>query len=141
MQLADLEGGEAGVAGTRGVIHQDAGAESTIHGLLAMLALDGDPHAASVARIAEPTVRIEGAEMHSMALADQLTGAHLTLLRSMATSTRAADVVVPGDTAATVSVNDPAGEELEHYTTTAGRIRVLVPPGGFTTVVQPGRLT
>jgi hypothetical protein len=122
----------------RGVVHRDAGAESTIHGLLAMLALDGDPHAAAIARIAEPTVRVEGAEMHSMALADRLTGAHLTLLRSMATSTRAADVVVPGDAPATVSVNDPAGEELEHYTTTAGRIRVLVPAGGFTTVVQPG---
>ncbi|MEU7867190.1 hypothetical protein [Dactylosporangium sp. NPDC049140] len=121
-----------------GVVHRDSGAESTIHGLLAMLALDADPYAAAIARIAEPAVRIEGAEMHSMALADPRTGAHLTLLRSLATSTRAADVVVPGDAAATVSVNDPAGEELEHYTTTAGRIRVLVPAGGFTTVVQPG---
>jgi hypothetical protein len=83
-------------------------------------------------------VRIEGTEMHSMTLGDPLSGAHLTLLRSMATSTRAADVVVPGDAPATVSVNDPAGEEMEHYTTTAGRIRVLVPPGGFTTVHQPG---
>ncbi|WP_433203776.1 hypothetical protein ACQP00_34745 [Dactylosporangium sp. CS-047395] len=122
----------------RGIVHRDAGAESTIHGLLAMLALDGDPQAAAIARIAEPAVRIEGAEMHSMALADPATGAHLTLLRSLATSTRAADVVVPGDAPATVSVNDPAGEELEHYTTTAGRIRVLVAAGGFTTVVQPG---
>jgi hypothetical protein len=125
--------------GQAGVVHRDAGAESTIHGLLAMLALDADPHAAAVARIAEPTVRIEGAEVHSKALADPLTGAHLTLLRSMATSTRAADVVVPGDTPATVSVNDPTGEELEHYTTTAGRIRVIVPAGGFTTVLQHDR--
>jgi hypothetical protein len=103
-----------------------------------MLALDGDTQAAAIARIAEPTVRIEGREMHSMTLADPLTGAHLTLLRSMATSTRAADVVVPGDGPATVSVNDPAGDELEHYTSTAGRIRVIVPAGGFTTVLQPG---
>jgi hypothetical protein len=121
-----------------GVVHRDAGAESTIHGLLAMLALDADAQAAAIARIAEPTVRIEGTEMHSMALADPLTGAHVTLLRSMATSTRAADVVVPGDAPATVSVSDPAGDELEHYTSTAGRIRVLVPAGGFTTVLQPG---
>ncbi|WP_344611935.1 hypothetical protein [Dactylosporangium salmoneum] len=127
-----------GAAAGPGVVHRDAGAESTIHGLLAMLALDGDAQAAGVARIAEPAVRIEGAEMHSMALADPLTGAHLTLLRSMATSTRATDVVVPGEAPATVSVNDPTGEELEHYTTTAGRIRVLVAAGGFTTVLQQG---
>ncbi|MEV8513773.1 hypothetical protein [Dactylosporangium sp. NPDC051484] len=130
---------EDAAGGGAGVVHRDSGAESTIHGLLAMLALDSEPHAAAVARIAEPTVRIEGSQMHSMALSHPLTGAHLTLLRSMATSTRAADVVVPGDAPATVSVNDPGGEELEHYTTTAGRIRVLVPAGGFTTVVQPGR--
>jgi hypothetical protein len=122
----------------RGVVHRDSGAESTIHGLLAMLALDGDPHAAAIARIAEPAVRIEGAELHSLTLAGVGTGAHLTLLRSMATSTRAADVVVPGDTPAAVSVNHPAGEELERYSTTAGHIRVPVPAGGFTTVVQPG---
>jgi hypothetical protein len=46
--------------------------------------------------------------------------------------------VVPGATPAAVSVNDPAGEELERYSTTAGHIRVPVPAGGFTTVVQPG---
>ncbi|WP_432972087.1 hypothetical protein [Dactylosporangium sp. CA-233914] len=120
-----------------GVVHRDAGAESTIHGLLAMLALDGDPHMAAVARIAETSMRVEGAELHSVALSDPSTGAHLSLLRSLATSTRAADVVVPGEAPATVSVNDPAGEEMEHYTTTAGRIRVLIPAGGFTTVVRP----
>lgn len=125
--------------GGRGLVHRDSGAESTIHGLLAMLALDAEPHAAAIARIAEPAARFEGADLHSAALADPLSGAHLTLLRSMATSTRAADVVVPGDAPATVSVNDPGGDELEHYTTTAGRIRVLVAAGGFTTVVQPGR--
>ncbi|MFI5910152.1 hypothetical protein [Dactylosporangium sp. NPDC051541] len=119
-----------------GVVHRDAGAESTIHGLLAMLALDADPHAAAIARIAARTGQAEGAELHSLSLADPERPAHLTLLRSLATSTRAADIVVPGDAPATVSVNDPGGVELEHYTTTAGWIRVLVAPGGFTTVVQ-----
>lgn len=124
----------------RGVIHRDAGAESTIHGLLAMLALDGDPHAAAIARIAtgEPEACREtaaaGGDLRCLALADPLTGARLTLLRSMATSTRASDVLMPGDVPATVSVNDPSGEELEHYTTTAGRIRALVPAGGYTIV-------
>jgi hypothetical protein len=128
----------------RGVVHRDAGAESTIHGLLAMLALDSDPHAAAVARIADAGDQqpcqeaTKAAELRCLTLHDPLTGAHLTLLRSMATSTRASDVLMPGDTAATVSVNDPGGEELEHYTTTAGRIRALVAAGGFTIVTAPG---
>ncbi|GAA0733178.1 hypothetical protein Drose_20975 [Dactylosporangium roseum] len=128
----------------RGVVHRDAGAESTIHGLLAMLALDGDPHAAAVARIADHGDQepcrdaTAGADLRCLALADPLTGARVTLLRSMATSTRATDVIVPGDTTATVSVNDPAGEELEHYTTTAGRIRALVVAGGYTIVHTAG---
>jgi hypothetical protein len=33
-----------------GVVHKDSGAESTIHGLLAMLALDANPEAAEIAR-------------------------------------------------------------------------------------------
>jgi hypothetical protein len=35
-----------------GVVHKNAGAESTIHGLLAMLALDSNPQAAAIARTA-----------------------------------------------------------------------------------------
>ncbi|MEV4512848.1 hypothetical protein AB0K00_28235 [Dactylosporangium sp. NPDC049525] len=132
--------------GPRGVVHRDAGAESTIHGLLAMLALDGDPHAAAVARIAEPDgntdtsdCRKDG-EVRCLTLRDPRTGAQATLLRSVATSTRICDVDLanagPGEGTATVTVNDPAGEELEHYTTSAGRIRALVPAGGFTIVTR-----
>ncbi|GAB3826936.1 hypothetical protein [Dactylosporangium cerinum] len=135
--------------GRRGVVHRDAGAESTIHGLLAMLALDGDPHAAAVARIAEtetdPELGIgagdcrKDSELRCLTLRDPLTGSRLTLLRSVATSTRVCDVDVAGGTAestATVTVNDPGGEELEHYTTSAGRIRALVPAGGFTVITR-----
>ncbi|GAA3196814.1 hypothetical protein ACFO1B_00810 [Dactylosporangium siamense] len=135
--------------GPRGVVHRDAGAESTIHGLLAMLALDSDPHAAAVARIAETETDLEpgaGAgdcrkdgELRCLTLRDPLTGARLTLLRSVATSTRVCDVDVAGGTTestATVTVNDPGGEELEHYTTSAGRIRALVPAGGFTVITR-----
>ncbi|GAA3453023.1 hypothetical protein [Dactylosporangium matsuzakiense] len=121
--------------GGRGVVHRDAGAESTIHGLLAMLALDAEPEVAAVARIARPVARTDGAELHTLDLSGP-GGGHLTLLRSLATSTRTADVDVPGHAPAVVSVNDPAGQELEHYTTTAGRVRVLVAAGGFTTVAQ-----
>ena len=63
----------------------------------------------------------------------------MTLLRSVATSTRVCDVDLPGGSAestATVTVNDPGGEELEHYTTSAGRIRALVPAGGFTIITR-----
>jgi hypothetical protein len=38
--------------GEPGVVHRDSGAESTIHGLLAMLALDANPAVAAIARIA-----------------------------------------------------------------------------------------
>lgn len=130
--------------GRRGVVHRDAGAESTIHGLLAMLALDADPHAAAVARIAEPDGDTDtgdcrkGGEVRCLSLRDPRTGARVTLLRSVATSTRICDVDL-GDAAegtSTVTVSDPAGEELEHYTTSAGRIRALVPAGGFTIVTR-----
>jgi hypothetical protein len=130
--------------GRRGVVHRDAGAESTIHGLLAMLALDADPHAAAVARIAEPDLQADDGdcrkdgELRCLTLRDPLTGARLTLLRSVATSTRVCDVDLAGSTesTATVTVNDPGGEELEHYTTSAGRIRALVPAGGFTVITR-----
>ncbi|MDG6108478.1 hypothetical protein Daura_14925 [Dactylosporangium aurantiacum] len=133
--------------GRRGVVHRDAGAESTIHGLLAMLALDADPHAAAVARVAEADLD-DGAgdcrqdsELHCLSLRDPRTGARVTLLRSVATSTRVCDVDLGGPTGttegtATVTVNDPAGEELEHYTSSAGRIRAIVPGGGFTIVTR-----
>ncbi len=131
--------------GRRGVVHRDAGAESTIHGLLAMLALDADPHAAAVARIAEPDTD-DGAgasdcrkdtELRCLTLRDPRTGARVTLLRSVATSTRVCDVdLAGGDGTATVTVNDPGGEELEHYTTSAGRVRALVPAGGFTIITR-----
>lgn len=137
--------------GRRGVVHRDAGAESTIHGLLAMLALDADPHAAAVARVAEPDIEpdtVAGAvagpgdcrkdtELRCLTLRDPRTAARVTLLRSIATSTRVCDVDLPGsDGTATVTVNDPTGEELEHYTTSAGRIRALVPAGGFTIITR-----
>lgn len=142
----DIPDAEPGQTGRRGVVHRDAGAESTIHGLLAMLALDGDPHAAAVARIAEADLD-DGAgecrkdsELRCLSLRDPRTGARATLLRSVATSTRACDVDLGGggtaDGTATVTVNDPTGEELEHYTTSAGRIRVIVPGGGFTIVTR-----
>ncbi len=45
-----------GVAGD-GTINHNSGAESTIHGLLSMLALDGAPDVAAQARIAQPAAR------------------------------------------------------------------------------------
>ncbi|MET7418810.1 hypothetical protein [Dactylosporangium sp. NPDC005555] len=143
----DIVDGSPRQLGRRGVVHRDAGAESTIHGLLAMLALDADPHAAAVARITEtdpdtsaaPGSCRDDAEVRCRTLRDPRTEARVTLLRSIATSTRICDVDMPGDGAATVTVNDPGGEELEHYTTTAGRIRALVPAGGFTIITRmPG---
>ncbi|MEV0134360.1 hypothetical protein AB0H83_38610 [Dactylosporangium sp. NPDC050688] len=143
----DIPDAEPRRLGRRGVVHRDAGAESTIHGLLAMLALDADPHAAAVARIAEADLD-DGAgecrkdsELRCLSLRDPRTGARVTLLRSVATSTRACDVDLgsgtgTADGTATVTVNDPTGEELEHYTTSAGRIRAIVPGGGFTIVTR-----
>ncbi|MEV4139769.1 hypothetical protein AB0J72_47360 [Dactylosporangium sp. NPDC049742] len=147
----DIVDGSPRQLGRRGVVHHDAGAESTIHGLLAMLALDADPHAAAVARIAEadPDTRTtagscrDDGEIRCLTLRDPLNRARVTLLRSVATSTRVCDVDMAArsggaggavEGAATVTVNDPGGEELEHYTTTAGRIRALVPAGGFTII-------
>jgi len=40
-----------------GVVNRNSGAESTIHGLLSMLALDAAPDVAAAARVAQPTAR------------------------------------------------------------------------------------
>ncbi|GAA3594123.1 hypothetical protein [Kribbella ginsengisoli] len=66
---------------TEGVVNRNSGAESTIHGLLSMLALDAHPTLAAQARLLGPTTRT-------------LSGLH-TLEAESATLTAGAAVVTP----------------------------------------------
>jgi hypothetical protein len=117
------------------VVHHDAGAESTIHGLLAMLALDGDRTVAAVARVATPVDgEPDGPDFKRLTLTAPDTGDRTTLIRSLATRMRSATVGVPGAGWTEVIASGPMGDELEHFATAGEPVRVLVPAGGFAVV-------
>jgi hypothetical protein len=117
-----------------GLVHHDAGAESTIHGVLAMLALDSERTAASMARVATPVASPGQGDLEQLTLVSPDTGDRTTLIRSLATRMRSAAVEVRGSGWTEVFASGPTGDELEHFATAGEPVRVLVPAGGFATV-------
>jgi hypothetical protein len=97
-----------GVSGD-GVVNFNSGAESTIHGLLAMLALDADPEIAAVAQVADV------AERHTWSLVEAESGA-----------------LAQG--AAVVDPDDWTGESLW----SGGRYVEVQPGGSFTIAISAG---
>lgn len=133
-----------------GLINPDSGAESTIHGLLAMLALDANPHVAAVARTASLRDRRNGVAVLGdvavpggdparsglkwLTLAEPGTHHGTALVRSFADGDRQARIDMPGAGEAIVIVNDHAGRLLARYPAPEASISVLVPAGGFAIV-------
>ncbi len=115
-----------GISGT-GVVNHNSGAESTIHGLLTMLALDADPDMARLARVATITSR---------------TGA---------VTVQAEGMPVSGDATAVTPASTWTGEALYGGTGfvrlgDGGSVTITVPDGGRSLVLpvvnlEPGNAT
>lgn len=125
------------------VRHGDAGAQgvSPMPGVLEMVTLPGLlPAGADEVRVAAEggsRARVDAMvvqpQVEHLVLTDG-AGAGRALLRSFAEDVRTVAVPVPGGGVAHVAAYDGAGRLVSRARTTAHRVRVPVPPGGFAVV-------
>jgi hypothetical protein len=119
-----------------GTVNHNAGAESTIHGLLSMLALDANPAVAVIARQGHIVERIGTATVEAEQAA--LSGGATVVTPASAWTGEALVSggsyvrMPPGSGTATVETCDADGARRSVTAERGSTVLALVPPGGFT---------